>query len=249
MAKMSQKEIREHAIEIVTSNPGGIHYSVLVNKLRELSSETPVNTIHGSIWDLHKQFPTKIAKPSRGLFSVPSSTVDVEKPPETTNNIKESDFYEPFAEYLKNDLNEVVVAVSLGGASMSKKWGTPDVVGIYKPDKWDVIQFSPEIVSAEIKLDPLQPVVAFGQAIAYRLFSSKTYIAMPNTMKEEDLERLEALCMLFGVGLVLFALNPNEPAFSIRVRAQGFFSDMFYANEFANRLKENDLPIFRKLFG
>ena len=87
--------------------------------------------------------------------------------------------------------------------------------------------FPIEIVSAEIKIDPLAPVVAFGQAVAYRLFSTKTYIAMPTTLTEEDQSRLESLCMLFGVGLVLFDPNKDAPQFSIRVRAQRFSPDMF----------------------
>ena len=93
--------------------------------------------------------------------------------------IKEIDFYEPFAEWLKNDLDEVNTAISLGGAGLKSKWGTPDVVGIYKPLASNLIKFPIEIISAEIKIDPQAPVVAFGQAIAYRLFSTKTYIAMP----------------------------------------------------------------------
>ncbi len=73
----------------------------------------------------------------------------------------------------------------------------------YKPLASNLIKFPIEIVSAEVKTDPTQPVVAFGQAIAYRLFSAKTYIAMPTSMTLEDQSRLESLCMLFGVGLVL----------------------------------------------
>ena len=60
---------------------------------------------------------------------------------------------------------------------------------------------------------------------------------MPASMTLEDQSRLEALCMLFGVGLVLFALAPKAPDFQIRVRAQKFTPDMFYVNEFAERLK------------
>jgi hypothetical protein len=44
------------------------------------------------------------------------------------------------------------------------------------------------------KIDPQAPVVAFGQAVAYRLFSAKTYVAMPSTLTEEDQSRLESLC-------------------------------------------------------
>ena len=111
-----------------------------------------------------------------------------------------------------------------------------------------VIDFPIEIVSAEIKIDPQSPVVAFGQAISYRLFSTKTYIAMPTTLTEEDQSRLESLCMLFGIGLVLFQLNKDAPQFSIRVRAQRFLPDMFYANEFADRLKQYNSQIFKELF-
>lgn len=113
----------------------------------------------------------------------------------------------------------------------------------------NLIKFPLEIVSAEIKIDPQAPVVAFGQSVAYRLFSTKTYIAMPRTLTEEDQSRLESLCMLFGVGLVLFDLNKEVPRFEIRMRAQRFSPDMFYVNEFADRLKHYDAEIFEQLFG
>jgi hypothetical protein len=145
-------------------------------------------------------------------------------------------------------LDEVTEVASLGGAGLKSKWGTPDVVGIYKPLASNLIKFPMEIVSAEVKLDPYQPVIAFGQAVAYRLFSTKTYIAMPTTLTEEDQSRLESLCMIFGVGLCLFELDKDDPQFTIRVRAQRFSPDMFYVNEFAERLKQYDAEIFEKLF-
>jgi hypothetical protein len=67
-------------------------------------------------------------------------------------------------------------------------------------------------------------------------------------MTLEDQSRLEALCMLFGVGLVLFTLAPKKPDFQIRVRAQKFTPDMFYVNEFAERLKDFDVDKFENLF-
>ena len=51
------------------------------------------------------------------------------------------------------------------------------------------------------------------------------------------------------VGLVIFDLNKDAPQFSIRVRAQRFSPDMFYVNEFADRLKHNDAATFEELFG
>ncbi len=112
----------------------------------------------------------------------------------------------------------------------------------------DLIKFGPEIVSAEIKIDPTQLVVAFGQAIAYRLFSTKSYVVMPSTVAAEDLSRLEALAMLFGLGLVLFDVNLESPNFSNRVRAQRFSPDMFYVNEFADRLRHFAPKVFERLF-
>jgi len=123
------------------------------------------------------------------------------------------------------------------------------VVGTYKPLASHLIKFPVEIVSAEIKTDPQAPAVAFGQAVAYRLFSTKTYIAMPTTLAEEDQGRLESLCMLFGVGFVSFDLKKHAPHFSIRMRAQRFYPDMFYVNEVARRLSQHNAKLFEELFG
>lgn len=211
--------------------------------------------IEWSVWNLDSLFPDEIAKPSRGLFTPITSTEPTPPLNEEVQvgfrgeRIKESDFYEPVADLLRNDLGEVVEVAKLGGAGLKSKWATPDVVGTYKPLARHHIKFDIEIASAEVKIDPQAPVVAFGQAAAYRLFSTKTYIAMPKTMTEEDKGRLESLCMLFGVGLVLFDLNKDDPRFEIRMRAQRFSPDMFYVNEFAERLKSHDPDKFQRLFG
>jgi len=230
MAKLTVKEIRDKAKGLIAATPGGIRYSELLGKIYEYSPETPRNTIQGSIWNLDTVFPSEVAKPSRGLFTpvqTGNDAVVVGKTEGIANTgvkIKESDFYEPVAELLKNDLGDVVEVVELGGAGFKSKWATPDVIGVYKPLAKNHIKFDIEIVSAEVKIDQQVPVVAFGQAVAYRLFSSKTYIAMPKTMTEEDKDRLESLCMLFGVGLVPFDLDKDNPRFEIRMRAQRFFS-------------------------
>ena len=52
MAKLSGKEIQKLARSIVTENPGGIRYSVLVEKISQQTPETPKNTIHGAVWNL-----------------------------------------------------------------------------------------------------------------------------------------------------------------------------------------------------
>jgi hypothetical protein len=253
MPKLSIKEIQKRAVAIISENPGGIRYSPLRAKISDESPETPGNTIHAAIRTLQEP---SIIKPSRGLYKALGSTGDdsvvvgdTEQVAPTGVKVHEYEFYEPFAQWLKDDLDEVTDVAALGGAIMKSKWGTPDVIGVYKPLAGNLIKFPLEIVSAEIKIDPQAPVVAFGQAIAYRLFSTKTYVAMPTKLTEEDRDRLESLCMLFGIGLVLFDLDKAHPNFTIRVRAQRFSPDMFYVNEFADRLKQHDAHVFEELFG
>jgi hypothetical protein len=201
---------------------------------------------------LHTKFPNKVIKPSRGLFQPASESGESSSSPGGQQappiGIKESDFYPSFAEWLKDELDEVTEAAPLGGTIGNSKWGTPDVVGIYKPVASDLIKFPIEIVVAEIKTDPKAPVVAFGQAISYRPFSTKTYIVLPTTTTPVDQAQLKSLCMLFGMGLVLFDLNKDAPAYAIQVRAQRFSPDMFYVNQFAEHLKSSKLDVFNKLF-
>jgi len=251
MAKLKIKEIQELARTIIKASPGGIRYSVLVAQIAAKTSETPKNTIHGAVWDLDKTFTGEVLKPSRGLFTfaangqVPlaKSTQAQQEPP-----AKESDFYESFAEWLKNDLDEATEAVALGGAGLKGKWGTPDVIGMFKPIPSNRVRFEPEVLSAEIKTNPSEAITAFGQAAAYRLFSHKVYLVMPGTLTEEDQSRIEALAILFGIGFVLFDVDTEEPNYRVRVRAQRFSPDMFYVNEFADRLHDHNRSVFNRLF-
>lgn len=257
MAKLNTEEIRGIGRDIILKHPEGIATADLVNTILEEHPETPRGTIQTQVSKIPAYFPGLVTKPNRGLFAPISATdqpepgTTVEKKSEITpsgTRVQESDFYGPFAKFLRTDLDEVTNAVVLGGSALRSKWGTPDVIGVYKPRDTDLFKFPMEIVSAELKIDPLQPVVAFGQAVAYRLFSAKTYIGMPSTLTGEDQGRLEALCMLFGVGLVLFDLDPQTPHFTIRMRAQRFSPDMFYVNEFADRLRVSDRSAFDELF-
>lgn len=257
MAKLSTKAITALGRAYVLDHPEGVRFRDIVNHIMHLHPDAVYNTVATQIGDaLVASYPTEIAKPSRGLY-VPiadSSLPDPILPSGQTTSIltgslKEEEFYESFAAYLQDDLDEATVAQAMGGAGFRDKWGTPDVVGVYRPLRSDLIPFTPEIIAAEIKVDPYQSVVAFGQAVAYRLFATKSYIVMPSSMTEADQSRLEALCLLFGLGFVLFdSTAPSNPHFRIRVRALRFTPDAFYVNEFARRLHENYPDRFIALF-
>ena len=156
MAKLTRKQIKELAKSIIASNPGGIRFSSLVYQILQQSPETPENTIHGSVRDLEKQFPLEVGKPSRGLYTPIGTKENDTVSAGSTEQIAPTTGVkvEPFAERLKNELDEVTEVASLGGGGLKSKWGTPDVVGTYKKLPGNVIEFPVELASAEIKIDP-----------------------------------------------------------------------------------------------
>ncbi|MBM4166658.1 MAG: hypothetical protein FJ218_07065 [Ignavibacteria bacterium] len=232
-----REEIRNKAIEFLKSTSSGIRYSELVKKLQDEFQSFPVNTIQGSIWNLDTLFPERVYKPSRGYFRhTDFIKIEVHIEERTANKkiskIKEEEFYEPFAEWLVNELEECTKAIAIGGNKFKDKWGTPDVIGIREPRKSDIIKPPTEIISVEIKVDSSSLITAFGQACSYKLFSHKSYIVVPNNSPEEDIARLDALGRSFGIGLILFDNeHPKNPEFEIRVRATKHEPDMFYVNK------------------
>jgi hypothetical protein len=153
--------------------------------------------------------------------------------------IREGDFYKPFADWLVKELHECTEAKPVGGNIFGRKWATPDVMGVRKQEPGAFTNIQPEIVSAEIKLNANELITAFGQACAYRLFSHKSYVVVPDMSHKEDLERVEKLAMLFGIGLITFdPRDPDDPKFNIRARAAKNEPDMYYMNDCIKKLYE-----------
>jgi hypothetical protein len=101
-----------------------------MEEISQQSPETPKNTIAGAVWNLQAVFPSEISKPTRGVFvaadEVENDTVSIGKTEQITSpgdKVKEVDFYEPFGNWLKNDLGEVTVVAPLGGAGAEIKMG------------------------------------------------------------------------------------------------------------------------------
>lgn len=241
-----KEQIQVRALELIASQPAGIRYSQLVRLIHNALPEMPINTIRGNVWNLQALFPDKVTLPARGVFQA-TQFHDAEAKPEQVvaqeeahaAEVGEDEFYEPFADWLKNELEECTKAIALGGNRFRDKWGTPDVIGIREPRKSDIIKPPTEIVSAELKVDRAGLIVAFGQACAYKLFSHRSYIVVPRESSEDDIARLDVLCRTLGVGLILFdASNPSTPDFEIRVRAARHEPDMFYVNKYMRYVED-----------
>lgn len=249
MAKLNRLLKKERimmvAIDKLKATPSGIRYSDLIKEIHTKLPDIPTNTVHGTVWNLETRMPKEIYKPSRGLFrhtsfrDTEAGSSIIEPPSSSEKRIKEEDFYEPFAEWLVHELEECTKATALGGGKFRDKWGTPDVIGIREPRKSDIIKPPTEIVSSEIKIDTSNLISAFGQACSYRLFSHKSYIVIPGTSSQEDIARLDALCRIFGIGLILFDnANSEAPEFEIRVRATKHEPDMFYVNKYMKLIED-----------
>lgn len=242
-----RKRIRALAVDLLKKHPDGIRYAQLVRQVLDADGSFKPNTVHGSVWNLDQVFPEKVYRPSRGLFRLADfrdAETDQLKPnlvPKPAKKVHEEDFYEAFADWLVNDVEDCTKAIPLGGNRFKDKWGTPDVIGKRESKKSDILQAATEVVCAEIKTDILQLVTAFGQACAYCLFSHKSYLVVPDSSPQDEIARLDALCQVFGIGLVLFnPSSPENPNFNIRVRPRKQDPDMFYTNKYL-KLIENEL--------
>ncbi len=121
MAKLTVKQIQDLARSIVAKAPGGIRFRVVVNMIYTANPENSKNTIDTTVSSLATRFPAEITKPNRGLFvpanAAGSTILPPDVPPPT---LAEEAFYVPFADWLKNDLDEATVAIRLGEAGLKK---------------------------------------------------------------------------------------------------------------------------------
>lgn len=231
--------------EFLSDKPEGASYSEIIKFLKEsLPKDVPEGTIHGSVWDFRqliiKGKEKDVSILGRGLYILSEFQKEAEKG-KREKKIKEEDFYQKFADFLVNELEECTSAISLGGNRFQDKWGTPDVFGIYKFSELDPIKPPLEIISAEIKTDINQLITAFGQACSYKIFSHKVYLVVPK-QAQSDIPKLESLCMRFGIGLILFNNeNPNNPEFQIRTRATKTEPDYFYVNLYIQKLTKEEI--------
>ena len=228
-------------IECLENMGGEAKYSDIVNciksklRIKDSSLTFYLQEIRTKI---DKGIITDIEHPARGIYRLKQR--NFETPLQSSITLKEEDFYQSLAEFLVNDLEECTKAIPLGGSVFRDKWGTPDVIGIYKLPDYTPLKPPPEIVSCELKLNVNQLIIAFGQACSYKLFSHKVYLVIPKISDEEEKGRIESLCLKFGIGLILFnSQDKNNPQYEIRTRAIKGDPDYYYLNLYINRLPED----------
>jgi hypothetical protein len=266
VAKLNRKQIEGATRAVLERHPGGVRWAEVLKAVAADNPETPLNSIRGATHNLFQR-DDGIVKIARGTYQLarfsdaeratvtdgtaaPTPDVSDEAADvagRTPGSLTEQDFYASFAEWLEEN-DEVTVAGALGGSSLGGKWGTPDVIGVLRPRAQDIFKFEPQIVTAEIKATPGQPVVAFGQAVAYRLFSHKSYIVVPRTTTSDDMNRLTSLCGIHGVGLVVFTLDRELPDYAVAVLPAVANPDMFYVNTMLDRLKISEPRLLNRLF-
>lgn len=230
-----RKRVADLLTDAIRKSPSGLRWAEL-HRTAELAlpNENP-NSIHGSIHYFASHLPPEISKPERGLYVYGAGAqpeVAALPMPASSSRYKEEDFYQPFAQWLMDEVEEATNAAPLGGNRLGTKWGTPDVIALFQPRRTDPIRFPEEVIAAEIKTDSSQLIVAFGQACAYKLFAHRVYLVVPCTAPKADLQRLDALAGVVGIGLVRFnPENPHDPRFEVMARAAKHEPDYFYTNQ------------------
>jgi len=221
-------------------------YSLIKKKYPDMEDEN----IYKEIKTFIDNNSSNIYKPDKGIYnlmenhrvifkSVDPSTYKEDDLNSNKNIIKEDVFYESFSAWLKYDQEECTKAKVLGGKAFGDKWGTPDVIGVLKSMSTDIIKQEIEIISAEIKISIKELITGFGQACSYKLFSHKVYLVIPEQSDPEELARIDSLCYLFGIGLILFdCSDPATPNYQIRNRAQKGTPDIYYINKYINIKKD-----------
>lgn len=232
-----RKRVAEAALALIKANPNGIRWADLRRGVIAALPSENTNTIGGSLHHFRNHLPAGITRPDRGVYAMGDGNTSQELTPVLSKH-RETDFYQPFADWLVGDLEEATRAEPIGGNGAGGKWGTPDVIGLYEARPSDPIKFTTEVVAAEIKIDTQSLIVAFGQACAYKLFAHRVYIVVPRNSNPNDLKRLDALAGVVGIGLVRFNPDdPENPEFQVMVRAAKHEPDYFYTNDVLSNFK------------
>ncbi len=122
--------IRLAAVELLQQRPEGLTYTELVQAMRQLHPDRNLKSLSNDVVNLDRHFPSKVYKPAKGVYrhnrfkdSAEAQAAEP-KPPVVGRaaRIAEEKFYPLFAAWLTNDLEEVTVAIPLGGNAFRDRW-------------------------------------------------------------------------------------------------------------------------------
>ena len=245
------EKVRKHMRTILARHPEGMRSKTLTDEIHQKIPgvrRDSIRALLSPITDAPSSQFYKISEPGAAYYFSYQVTQT-----ETSKGLSEDVLYKPFAEYLlygDEKLGVCTHAFPLGGNVFGNKWSTPDAIGLFEPHHNDVIGFPTEVVSAEIKSTPNEVMEGFGQACAYRLFSHRIYLVIPEI---KELPRIEELCRVIGIGLVCIDMDAAQEAFaqdqknveekgewdsvfSVLLLAQKHEPNMFYANMYMKKI-------------
>lgn len=246
--KSITKNIRDKAYEYIQGSVNGIRYSELVKRIQNDYPAFKEGTIAVQVTDLPNStdYGPLIERANRGLYKL--RDVGVKRKQSATKFTRtakrdEEKFYGAFARFVREDLQECTVAVEYGNNRLrdDRKWFNPDIVGYYHAGLTGTYNRAPDIVTGELKTktEYKDAIEGFAQAAAYRLFSHKSYLALPRDMRGDDINVIESLCIQFGLGFALFNKHdPDNAQFTLRNRAQWHQPSLAYLNEYGEKIVE-----------
>ena len=243
-AKITHR-IREAAMELLEkAGPGGMRTTELQDAVyREVGGNygTIQSQWHGMISNKHKSKITRIERGSYRLSKFDEAASRLEKAGgedgSSSQPYEEEKYYKPFADYLKEALEECDVAVPIGGSKLGGgTWGNPDVIGAKKFQT--ALNVPPIIVTAEIKARDTSDAIikGFGQCCSYKLFSHKVYLVVPKGPKVEG--SLADMCKNHQIGLVVFdkEAGTDDPKWEIILWAPTIQPDYSALSDLYDRL-------------
>lgn len=234
------EQIRQLAVEVLKANPEDLRYADLFRKLRENPASFNASTISTAIWNLDIERPQNVWKPCKGFYRHTSyrDTISTDQAV-LAENLSEpkqakSLFSQSFADWLKNEVEDVTQAITLDGDIFGDRWGTPAVIGKRESRRRDVIKAPTEIIAAEITTNLQELTTVYGQACAHRVFCHRSYLVVPRVhVNSSELVRLDVRCELSGIGLVSFDDdNRGPPNFTMVVRAKTHQPELIYTNRY-----------------
>lgn len=239
--------------EYLLDKPTGACYSEILQFLKEKLPGVSEKTLRGAICNYRKdrQEKKKVVVPRIGLYILSiyynQQSLPTERQTKQKNFYEKSEFYLAYelANYLTNELKECTRTIILRYNEFQDKFGTPDILGIYKSpelNELDLIKLPLEIISAKINIDQNQLINSLGQCCAYKIFSHKVYLCIPKQTENEIILKIQSICSRFGIGLITFDKdNIENPNFRIIIKATKSEPDYFYVNDYIAKLSKKEI--------